>query len=136
MALCFLGALGVGLGVFLLQESGFQVAIRMLPLEQVVLLMFGLQIWHFNLPIVSYLRARGGDPYLPASVIAGVLLFTVTVTLGRWFGPAGWIWGYTILAVGVMLPLGLFLLRRQRRACGYPAFKLERDWAALMSRSR
>ena len=136
MALCFLGALGVGLGVLLLQESGFQVATRMLPLEQVVLLMFGLQIWHFNLPIVSYLRAHGGDPYLPASVIAGVLLFTVTVTLGRWFGPAGWIWGYTILAVGVMLPLGLFLLRRQRRACGYPAFKLERDWAALMSRSR
>jgi hypothetical protein len=97
--------LGVGLGVFLLQESGF-VATRMLPLEQVVLLVRSSDL-AFQPSDSPYLRAHGGDPLPSASAIAGALLFTVTVTLGGGL-TGGMDLGYTILAVGVMLPLGLF----------------------------
>ena len=127
MALCLVGALGVGFAVLLLRESGLQMATRVLPFDQVALLMVGLLIWHFNLPIVSYLRAHGGDPYLPASVISAVLLLVINLTLGRWLGPVGWIWGYAVMGASIMLPLGLYLLYRQRRTVGYPAFRLQRS---------
>src|SRR5437879_3600856 len=81
------GALVVSLGVLLVQKTSLQIATRVLPFDQVVILMLGGLIWHSNLPIVSYLRAHGGDPWLPGNLISTVLLFAVNLTLGRWFGP-------------------------------------------------
>jgi hypothetical protein len=136
MLMCLLGALGVGLAVLLLQTIGLQIATRLLPFDQVVILLLGVLIWHSNLTVVSYLRAHGGDPYLPASLCGAVLLFAANLTLGRWFGPAGLLWGYAITGVCFMVPFGFYLLQRKRRTCGYPPFKIERRWTALLLRSR
>jgi hypothetical protein len=130
MALCLLGALGVGFGVLLLQKSGLEIATRVLPFHQVVILLLGLLTWHSNLTIVSYLRAHGGDPYLPASLSGAVLLFVANLTLGRWFGPVGLLWGYAITGACFMAPFGFYLLQRKRRTCGYPPFRFEGSWTA------
>jgi hypothetical protein len=124
MALCLLGALGVGIGVLLLQMTDLQLATRILPFDQVVILMVGLVVWHSNLTTASYLRAHGGDPYLPASLIGAVLLFAANLTLGRWFGPIGLLWGYAASGACVV-PLGIYLLKRKRQTCGYPPFRIE-----------
>ncbi|MBS0220182.1 MAG: hypothetical protein JSR91_05510 [Proteobacteria bacterium] len=136
MLICLLGALSVGLGVLALQEMGLQIATRVLPFHQVVILLLGVLIWHFNLAIVSYLRAHGGDPYLPASLIGATLLFAANLTLGRWFGPVGLLWGYAITGACFMVPFGFYLLQRKRQMCGYPPFNFEGSWIALLSRSR
>ena len=126
MTVCLFGALGVGLGVLLFQRTGLQIATRVLPFDQVVILLLGVLIWHFNFAIVSYLRAHGGDPFLPASLGGGaVLLFVANFTLGRWFGPVGLLWGYAVTGAGFMVPFGLYLLQRKRETCGYPPFKIE-----------
>ena len=123
MTVCLFGALSVGLGVLLLQRTGLQIATRVLPFDQVVILLLGVLVWHFNLAIVSYLRAHGGDPFLPASLGGAVLLFVANLTLGRWFGPVGLLWGYAVTGAGFMVPFGLYLLQRKRQTCGYPPFK-------------
>ena len=124
MAIYSLGAVGVGLVVLFLQENHLQIASRLLPFGAVSILMLGVLIWHSNLAIASYLRAHGGDPYLPASLTGAAMLFAANVTLGRWFGPEGLIWGYVVTGAFVMMPFGLFLLQRMRRSCGYPPFKV------------
>jgi hypothetical protein len=136
MAICVLGAVGVGLGVLLLQKIGLQIGTRVLPFDQVVILLLGVLIWHSNLTIVSYLRAHGGDPYLPASLSGAALLFAANLTLGRWFGPVGLLWGYAITGACFMVPFGFYLLKRKRRTCGYPPFKIGGGWMAAMPRSR
>ena len=136
MAICLLGALGVGLIVLFLQETHLPIASRLLPFNDVALILLGILIWHFNLAIVAYLRAHGGDPYLPASLTGATLLVVVNVTLGRWFGPAGLIWGYVITGACVMVPLGFYLVHRKRRARGYPSFKVEGNWATLAFKTR
>jgi hypothetical protein len=123
MTVCLFGALGVGLGVLLFQRTGLQIGTRVLPFDQVVILLLGVLVWHFNLAIVSYLRAHGGDPFLPASLGGAVLLFVANLTLGRWFGPVGLLWGYAVTGAGFMVPFGLYLLQRKRKTCGYPPFK-------------
>jgi hypothetical protein len=123
MTVCLFGALGVGLGVLLSQRTGLEIAMRVLPFDQVVILLLGVLIWHFNLAIVSYLRAHGGDPFLPASLGGAMLLFVANLTLGRWFGPVGLLWGYAVTGAGFMVPFGLYLLQRKRQTCGYPPFK-------------
>ncbi len=135
MAICLLGALGVGLSVLLFEKAGLQISTRVLPFDQVAILLLGLLFWQTNLPIVSYLRAHGGDPYLPVSLSGAVLLFVANLTLGRWFGPVGMLWGYAITGA-CMVPFAFYLLRRKRRACGYPPFKIEGSWMALVPRSR
>lgn len=118
MAICSLGAVGACLVVFVLQETHLEIASRLLPFHEVSILMLGVLIWHSNLAIVAYLRAHGGDPYLPASLTGAALLFAATVTLGRWFGPAGLIWGYVLTGACVMVPFGFYLLQRKRRTRG------------------
>lgn len=135
MALCSLGALGFGVGVLLLEKSGLQIATRLLPFDQVVVLLIGMLFWHSNLTVVSYLRAHGGDPYLPASLIGATLLFAANLTLGQWFGPPGLLSGYAITGACFMVPFGLYLLQRKRQACGYPPFEVRGSWTALSSRS-
>jgi hypothetical protein len=127
MALCALGALGFGVGVLLLEKAGLEIATRLLPFDQVVILLIGMLFWHSNLTIVSYLRAHGGDPYLPASLGGAVLLFAANLTLGQWFGPTGLLSGYAITGACFMLPFSFYLLQRKRRMCGYPPFKSQRD---------
>lgn len=136
MGVCLLGALGVSLSVLLIQRLGLQIGTRLLPVDQVVILMFGALIWQSNLTIVSYLRAHGGDPYLPASLSGAVLLFVANVTLGQWFGPEGLLWGYIITGACFMVPFGFYLLLRKRRTCGYPPFTIEGSWAAIVARAR
>lgn len=136
MAVCLLGTVCVGLGLLVLQETHLQIANRLLPLHEVAVVMLGVLIWHSNLAIVAYLRAHGGDPYLPASLTGAALLFISNITLGRWFGPAGLVWGYAIMGACVMVPFGLYLLQRKRRACGYPPFTFAGSWSALVSRER
>jgi hypothetical protein len=133
MTLCLLGAVAVGLGVLLFEKTGLQIATRLLPFDQVVILMVGVLFWHFNLTIVSYLRAHGGDPFLPASLSGAVLLFSANITLGRWFGPVGLLWGYAITGGCFMVPFGFYLLQRKRRTCGYPPFKIQGMWTRLVS---
>ncbi|MEA2805338.1 MAG: hypothetical protein QOE49_5433 [Rhodospirillaceae bacterium] len=136
MAVCFIGALGVGLCVLVLDKIGTDFAARLLPFDEVVVFLLGVLIWHFNLTIVAYLRAHGGDPYLPASLAGAALLLAANVTLGRWFGPAGLLCGYTLIGTCIMVPFSFYLLLRKRRTCGYPPFKVEGSWTALLSRSR
>jgi hypothetical protein len=134
MAICILGAVGFGSAVLVLQTAGLEIAARMLPFGQVVILLVGLLIWHSNLTIVSYLRAHGGDPYLPASLIGGVLLFAANLTLGRWFGPVGLLWGYILTGACFMVPCGLYLLQRERRAWGYAPFKIAESFGRAVRR--
>jgi hypothetical protein len=135
MALCSLGALGFGVGVLLLERSGLQIATRLLPFDQVVVLLIGMLFWHSNLTVVSYLRAHGGDPYLPASLIGAALLFAANLTLGQWFGPLGLLSGYAITGACFMVPFSLYLLQRKRQACGYPPFAIRGSSTALASGS-
>jgi len=134
MAVCLVGVVGVGLGVLVLDAAGLEFARRLLPFREVVVLLAGVLVWHYNLTIVAYLRAHGGDPYLPATLTGAALLFGVNVTLGQWYGSAGLIWGYTLIGACIMAPLGIYLLQRKRRTCGYPAFLVEGSWSALVSR--
>lgn len=73
---------------------------------------------------------------LQPSLTGATLLIIANITFGRWFGPAGLIWGYVVTGACVMVPFGLYLLHRKRRACGYPPFKVERNWAKLASGAR
>jgi hypothetical protein len=130
MAICLLGALSFWLCVLLFERAGFEIATRVLPLDQVAILMFGILIWHSNLSIASYLRAHGGDPFLPASLSGATLLFVANLTLGRWFGPVGLLWGYALTGACFMAPLGFYLLHRMRRACGYPPFRINDGFMA------
>ena len=120
MAICLVGALGAGFVVLFLQESHLSIASRLLPFNDVALFLCGILIWHFNLAIIAYLRAHGGDPYLPASLTGATLMVVVNVTLGRWFGPAGLLWGYAITGACVMVPFSFYLLQRKRRERRYP----------------
>jgi hypothetical protein len=135
MAVCLVGATGVAVGVLVLEKVDTQIASRLLPFDEVVIALIGVLIWHFNLTIVAYLRAHGGDPYLPASLTGATLLFVANVTLGQWFGPTGMLWGYVLTGICVMVPLSVYLLQRKRRACGYPPFRVEFGWRPRMSRS-
>ena len=80
-----------------------------------------------DLEIVQDRRTRiEGNPGRPGSsrIVAGaVLLFVANLTLGRWFGPVGLLWGYAVTGAGFMVPFGLYLLQRKRKTCGYPPFK-------------
>jgi hypothetical protein len=131
MSICLLGALAFAVCVFLLERSGLPIADRLLPLNDVLILMAGMLIWHSNLTLVSYLRAHGGDPFLPASLSGAVLLFVVNLTLGRWFGPEGLLSGYALMGACFMVPLGLYLLLRLRRSYGYPPFKVDTEFVSL-----
>ena len=136
MLICALGAVGVGVLVFIVDAAGLEIATRLLPFTGVAVVMLGVLIWHFNLTIVAYLRAHGGDPYLPASLTGAALLLVSNVTLGRWYGPMALIWSYAFLGLFVMLPLGIHLFRRTRRARGYPSFELFSALRKLLSEAR
>lgn len=136
MAVCLVGALGVGLCVLIVDRTGMSVAARLLSPHEVAILLLGVLIWHSNLTVVAYLRAHGGDPYLPASLTGAALLFVANVTLGNWFGPEGLLWGYTLTGACIMVPFSFYLLLRKRSSCGYPSFKVGGNWLALLTKLR
>jgi len=133
MLICLLGVLCVVLFVLFIDYIGMEIAARLLPFDEVAVVMLGVLVWHFNLAIVAYLRAHGGDPYLPASLTGAALLLVANVTLGRWLGPLALIWSYTLLGLFVMVPLGIHLLRRTRHAYGYPKFEFKKSLKKLIS---
>lgn len=136
MIMCLIGVLGVILCVLVLDRTQTSIATRLLPLHDVAILLLGLLIWHLNLTVVAYLRAHGGDPYLPASLAGALLLVAANVSLGRWFGPEGLLWGYVLTGACIVVPFSFYLLMLKRRTCGYPPFKVEGDWGALLSGPR
>jgi hypothetical protein len=123
--LCFIGAVALGLGVLFLDVEGYALASRLMPLSWTIILLVGVLIWHLNLPIVSYLRAHGGDPFLPVNLAGAALMLLSEGTLGRWIGPQGIVLGYTIIGAVIMVPSGVYLLYRQRILRGYVQNRLQ-----------
>jgi hypothetical protein len=124
LIVCGLGVLAVGGGVLWLNHEGFQLASRLLPVPDVAVMLAGVLIWHVNLSIVAYLRAHGGDPFLPVTLGGAILMLLSEFTFGRWFGPSGMLWSYALIGACFMIPAGISKFLHKRREFGYPGFSL------------
>jgi O-antigen/teichoic acid export membrane protein len=113
IAISIFVAICVWLFIYVLYESGCQLATRLLPPFPTALFIMAQMLTTISLPFSTYMRAQKTEPIVHLSVIAAVLNGISAITLGKYYSANGMAFGY--LAINIMvIPLVVLVWRRQR----------------------
>jgi len=100
----------IALGSLLLALKPLAVSERLLPWDQILILLASILMTHIISAIAMYLRAHRQDPFMPFSLVGAAL-----VALGSWYGAAhygslGVCWAVFLINLLYGLPSTLWLL--------------------------
>jgi O-antigen/teichoic acid export membrane protein len=106
-------AICIWLFVYMLYESGYQIAMRLLPPFPTALFLISQILVIISLPFSTYMRAHKTEPFVHLSVISAVLTAISTIILGKYYAASGMALGY--LAINILIiPLVVLVWYRQR----------------------
>ena len=114
IAVSCLGAVTIGLGVFLLHRFGHPLSARVLPLLPTVLLLSGTVLNSATMGISVYLRAHKREPLAPVYLLTALVVLVSALVLGKRFGSLGVAAGYLGALAFIQLPLSFIVFRRRR----------------------
>ncbi|MGB6828181.1 MAG: hypothetical protein WBE41_09085, partial [Terracidiphilus sp.] len=109
---------GAGLFLLLLAAYGHFVprfSARLLPLWVVGLLLVGTVMNHIVYSQALYLRAHKEEPFLLQSVISAVLIGSLTVVLGKYYGANAIVLGLLVQGVLFGFPYATYIFVTKRR---------------------
>jgi O-antigen/teichoic acid export membrane protein len=113
VAISIFMALGIWFFVYVLYESGSQLATRLLPPFPTALFLIAQILVTISLPFSTYMRAHKTEPIAHLSVIAAVLNGISAITLGKYYAAYGMAWGYLFINI-MIIPMVVLVWHRQR----------------------
>lgn len=94
-----MGVLSIILIVFLLHYYQIGIGERFLPIHLIIILGISVFLNQLVFSWATYLRCHKKEPYLAASIVAGILSVSSIVILGNLFGVIGLVTGYVSIVV-------------------------------------
>jgi O-antigen/teichoic acid export membrane protein len=99
--------------VYMLYDSGFHLATRLLPPFPTALFLISQILIVVSLPFTTYMRAHKTEPVVHLSVISAVLTGISTIILGKYYSALGMALGY--LAINILIiPFVVLVWYRKR----------------------
>jgi len=115
LILCAVGSVALLGLISCLNYFNVVAATRLLPLKTIAILLLATIFWQVSFAQAIYLRAHKREPFFWLSVISGLLIAISTFVFGKKFGAAGIAWGYLIIVLFFVIPLGTFVWLRCRK---------------------
>jgi O-antigen/teichoic acid export membrane protein len=114
LAVSCLGAVAIGLGIFLLHRLHHPLSARILPPLAAYLLLMGAVLNSATLGMSVYLRAHKQEPLATVFLVTALVVLTLALTLGERFGAFGVTAGYLGTLALIQLPLSIMVFRRRK----------------------
>ena len=114
IAVSCLGAVAIGLGIFLLHMFRHPLSARVLPPLPTFLLLTGAVLNSATMGISIYLRAHKREPLALVYLLTALFILASALVLGERFGALGVASGYLGAVAVIQLPLSIIIFQRRR----------------------